>query len=591
MSADTPSIYREYFQRTNEYSAKYGSRSIVLMQVGAFYEVYGLKSPNSKQHTHSNIDDFSRICNLSVSDKKILFDSGTIAKNSGCDSDGTRGTSDVSLKMNVVMAGFRDYTLDKYITKLTESGYTVAVFVQETDTVANKPVIKRVLHTIYSPGTTVSYDTETSTQITNNIMCVWFETYMPVLHKSVTSRVVEKSRETIVIGIAIANIFTGKTSIFEHQTPFYITPTTFDELERYVSVYSPSEIIVLSPFDSPMVDRILLFSGVQTTTIHTLDTRDILNDRIQNCTKQQYIRHILSTFYGEESYDTCAELHTYQIATQAFCYLMNFIQEHNPNLVRNMEIPVFNNLSTRMLLANHTLKQLNIIEDHESRSAGQYSSVSKFLNKCSTSIGRRQFYTQLVNPVFDTDWLNREYGMIEYMIDPPQYDMVEFLRKTLHSICDIEKLMRQLMVQKVHPASLYKLWTSIRTVQQLNMCIVDRPELCDYLCNSVRHKPAENTSHDYIDRITNQLTAHLERVLVMDLCDGVQGFDVNMIRQGVSPLLDNTVQKYTESMEWYNEIRESLNDMARSACGASNGSKPISRFGEKTADLDYVKIH
>jgi DNA mismatch repair protein MutS len=552
---DTPSIYREYFQRTQEYIEKYGERTIVLMQVGAFYEVYGIKTSDTTDYSGSCITDFSRICNLSISEKKISFENGAI-----------------------VMAGFRDYTLDKYIPKITEEGYTAVVFVQEVDNTTSKPSIKRVLHAVYSPGTFISHDTEVSTQITNNIMCIWFDIYMPVLHKT-ASPVQEKTRETIVYGVAVANIFTGKTAIFEHQTPFYIVPTTFDELERYISVYSPSELIVISPFDSPVLNRILQFSGVQTsTTIHTLDTRNTQNIRVTNCTKQKYIRHIFATFYNEETYDICAELHTYQIATQAFCYLTDFIQEHNPNLVKNMELPTFSNTSSRMLLANHTLKQLNIIDNDDISSAGPYSSIAKFLNKCSTSIGRRQFYSNLVNPVFDIEWLNREYSIMDYMLGAPKYDMVEPFRKTMRDICDIEKIMRQLMVQKVYPTSIYKLWKTVRIIQQLNTCLFEHPEVCEYLSANFRQKIGANQSvYSFIEHITGVVCNAIERVVVVDQCDGVQGFSVEIIRPGVSLFLDEIVRKHNINLELFREIREFLNDIVRAE--------------EKNADLEYVKIH
>ena len=552
-----PSIYREYFQRTTEYTAKYGTSTVVLMQVGAFFEVYGLKMLDQTHHSRSCIDEFAAICNLSISEKKITFESGS-----------------------VVMAGFRDYTLDKYIQKLTDNGYTAVVFVQEIDATiqTSKPTIKRVLHAVYSPGTVVSYDTEVSSKITNHIMCVWFDTYMPVLQKS-ASIVLEKARETLVFGVAVANIFTGKTAIFEHQSPFYLSPTTFDELERYISIYSPSEIIVISPFDTPVIDRILQFSGVQTPTIHAVDTRNLQNERVQNCTKQKYIRHIFSTFYTEETYDICAELHTYHTATQSFCYLMNFIQEHNPNLVRNMEIPTFDNASTRMLLANHTLKQLNIIENVESVGSGPYSSVAKFLNKCSTAIGRRQFYTQLVNPVFDVDWLEREYSMIERMSGPAQYPMVDSIRKAMHSICDVEKLMRQIMVLKVYPASLYKLWKSMRIIQQINTCFGETPDIIDYVGSAFgkNRNTSSGSIYTYVEQTTTQVRAAIERVIDISLCSGVQGFDTNIIRTGISPLLDGTVQKYKGNIDTFNEIREWLNSIVRTE--------------EKNADLEYVKIH
>jgi DNA mismatch repair protein MutS len=550
---ETPSIYRDYFRITEEYVEKYGKNTFLLMQVGAFFEMYGLKSTenNSNRHSRSEIDAFSQICSLSVSDKKIMFEGGSI-----------------------VMAGFRDYTLDKYIPKITEAGYTAVVFVQEQET-SGKCAFRRVLDTVYSPGTCISYDTETSAQITNNIMCIWMDVHIPVLQRR-SGPVGEKIRETLIYGVAVANIFTGKTSIFEHQTPLYMAPTTFDELERYVSVYSPSEVIIVSPFERSYLDRIIQFSGVQTNSIHCVDTRNIQNEKVQNCMKQKYIQHMFSTFYTEETYSLCSEFNTYSIATQAFCFLLNFIQEHNPNLVRNIDIPVINNTSSRMVLANHTLKQLNIIDNDESKSAGVFSSVSTFLNKCSTPIGRRQFYTQLTNPVFDEAWICREYSMIQNVITPENYAMVDPFRKSLREICDIEKLMRQLMVRKIYPNSWYKLWSSIRTVQQLNACLFENTEIVNYLCSGFVEE-GQGTAYAYIEQMTRKVCHMIERFLLVETCQGINGFEHNFICSGVSPLLDETLRKQAENMELFHKIRETLNAVVRSS--------------EKNADLDYIKVH
>ena len=37
-------LIKDYFEKTKKYIEEYGSNSIVLMQVGAFFEVYGLKN-------------------------------------------------------------------------------------------------------------------------------------------------------------------------------------------------------------------------------------------------------------------------------------------------------------------------------------------------------------------------------------------------------------------------------------------------------------------------------------------------------------------------------------------------------------------
>ena len=169
-----------------------------------------------------------------MSEKKITYDNG-----------------------QVLMAGFRDYTLDKYITRLTDYGYTIPVYIQEKE----GKVVTRVLDRVYSPGTLISCDTDTSPIMTNNIMCIWMETYNPVKRKGKTAANI---RDTIIYGIAVVNIFTGKSYIFQYETTFYMNTTTFDELERYVSVYSPSEVIIVSPFNNDDLNkRYLTIKGVK----------------------------------------------------------------------------------------------------------------------------------------------------------------------------------------------------------------------------------------------------------------------------------------------------------------------------------------
>ena len=255
MDTDTKSIYGEYFKYTEEYQLKYGQHSVVLMQVGAFFEVYGIKLADGDDIVRSQITHFAEICQLNVSAKTQTYENGTI-----------------------VMAGFRDFTIDKYITKLTENGYTVPVFVQEKD----GKVIRRVLDKVYSPGTFISCETDSNNTISNNIMTIWFEIYKPFA-KSV------QSKETLVYGVSVVNIFTGQSYIFQHETPFYMNVTTFDELERFISIYCPSEIIIISPFDKPTIQSISQYAGIHTSVVHLIDSTDLKNEKIIRCTQQRYV--------------------------------------------------------------------------------------------------------------------------------------------------------------------------------------------------------------------------------------------------------------------------------------------------------------
>ena len=100
------SFLEQYFKYTDEYSEKYGSQTIVLMQCGAFFEVYGKKDKHGNI-SGSNIIEYSHLTEL----KRVHKSPGHI------------------------MAGFRDYDIERYIKKLQDNGNTVVVF-EEYDTAA-----------------------------------------------------------------------------------------------------------------------------------------------------------------------------------------------------------------------------------------------------------------------------------------------------------------------------------------------------------------------------------------------------------------------------------------------------------------------
>jgi len=547
---ETPSnIYDEYFNLTEKYKKMYNGRVVVLLQVGAFFEIYGIKIKESDDIIGSSIENISEVCQLNISEKKISYRNG-----------------------NIVMAGFRDYTLDKYILKLTEYGYTIPVYIQEK----NGKTVTRVLEHVYSPGTLISCDTDSSPVMTNNIMSIWMETYKPTRRIGKTSTTI---RDTIVYGISVVNIFTGKSYIFQHETTFYMNTTTFDELERYISVYSPSEVIMITPFNDDDLNKIIQYSGIRTNTIHKINSSDKTNLKVSRCMEQRYIKQLLTTFFKEETYDLCSEFQTDMLSTQSFCYLLDFIQQHNVELVRKISIPDFNNTTDRVVLANHTLKQLNIIDDNimESTQYGRLSSVLTMLNKCSTSMGKRKFQYQLTNPVFDTNWLNNEYVMTEMLLSDDYYHFVETFRKQLKNVRDMEKICRQLVVKKIYPVSIYHLYSSVNIIQQINVCMAETHEFGRYLTNGLHSN--DIGSNQFIESETETIIQFLNKHFVLENCKNISSmttFPENIIRSGVSNELDSLINEYTETKRVFDTTKQYLN--------------MIMQKYEK-GDTDYIRVH
>ena len=526
------SIYDIYFAITQEYIDKYGPHTILLYQVGAFFEIYGVQDPTTGNISKSQIEEITQLSQLNMSAKEIETPEG-----------------------HILMAGFRDYSLEKYLKVITANGYTAVVYTQN---MTNPKAITRELFGIYSAGTLISYDTDSSQQLSNHIICIWLSTHTPF--RSTTPQ--------FVCGISSAHIFTGESTMFEYDAPFIMNPTTFDELERYVSTIAPSEAIVISYLSDKQTTQILQYSGLKTLAVHTILMQTETNLQkiamVENCQKQKYISHMLSTFFGEDAFSVCKEFHTYMVATQSFCFLTNFLQEHNPDLVKKISVPHFQNSIRRMVLANHTLKQLNIIDDDsaDGKTSGKLSSVSSFLNKCCNPMGRRVFHKQIVLPVFDTTWIQKEYDMVEHFM---KRDDIPNIRKGLHKIRDLEKICRQIIVKKVYPHTIFQFYESICQISQLQSTICD-PVLTDYLYSE--------------PNIAEELAAYMDSQLIMEKCKGVEStsFSENIIQPGVDQTLDALIQQYKHNMILFDTIRNTLNKMLRT-------------YERKTEETEYIKVH
>jgi DNA mismatch repair protein MutS len=560
-------IYNLYFNLTTEYTEKYGPKTCVLLQVGSFFEIYGLKDKNG-EITKSNIEDICEICGLNSTEKKVAY--------SGSGSSG-----------QIMMAGFRDFTLDKHISKMMEVGYTVPVFIQIDDVKGGKEKT-RVLDKVYSSGTYISYEVNVP-RVTNHIMSIWMELYKPLLNNSRetnTSRI----RDTIVYGVSVINILTGKSAIYQYETAFYMNMTTFDELERYIATYNPSEILFLSPFDDADLQTILqmIHPPTHTSILHCVNVNGNSSKKVSRCCNQKYIRDILSVFYGEEAYDICSEFQHRIIATQSLCYLLDFIQEHNPDLVRKISIPEFSNISDRMLLANHTLSQLNIIDDNSSAldyKKTRLSSVLSFLNHTCSPMGKRRFQNHLTNPTFNEEWLCQEYEMTEFFLS--EYELTERFRIYIRDIRDVEKMYRQIVVKRIYPVSFSHLYENLSSLLVMNRELFSlslSDQVGKYLCSEfigMEEDDGSGEPFEYIHSKCSHLLKYLESHFIIEKCksqSSMTNFEENIIQRGVSVKLDEIIDRYTNSKTDLFSIQTYFNNL-------------ISTYEKGVGDTEYVKLH
>jgi len=553
-------LIKEYFTLTNKYTAEYGVNTVVLLQVGAFFEVYGQVSTlptggGSMTCSGSRIDDFCLICELAKANKTPGF----------------------------VMAGFRDYGLDKYLKKLQDAGYTAVVYVQ--DGIKNPPV--RVLQGIYSPGTFFSTDISPcggGAALSNNVACIWID--------KITRTLSSGSSGTLIMGMTNIDIYTGRATIFETENKDSHNPTTYDEVERFISSYAPSEVILISNLSTREVEDVIHYTNIQAKVIHRVVSEGggagagagvaSANMKAERSTKQIYQMEVLNTFYPDGLAKSLEQsFMNYSIATQSLVYLLNFIYEHNPGLVSKIQEPLFENMSERLTLANHSLRQLNIIDDTGSGSgvSSRLSSVLSLLNHTVTPMGSRAYKYSLLHPTFNDEQLEEDYSITEYMLG--HKDSFDALREKLGFMKDIEKLHRHIILRKIIPYHVYCLFHNLRHIRELySECSRD-------LRISSNLSERWKIRDDIVGKSTLLLDM-FEKMLNIDVCRDITDtlFETNIIQRGISAELDKLTDEYQLTQKSLGEVQRVLNELILAgeqksfSVGAGSGTEP-----------DYVKVH
>lgn len=492
-------IFKLYFDLTDKYTNEYGENTIVLLQVGSFYEVYGLKDQDGT-FTDSKITEVANACHMNIKPKHLKYDN-----------------------KDVFMAGFPDKELviEKFLHHINEIGYTSVMWSQDE----KNPTI-RGFNKVVSPGT---YFSNNDIKISNNISCIWIEITKPS----------QKKNQIMYCGISNFNNITGDSMLYEYQIIYSKSHTIYDELQRFISIKNPSEVIIISSFTNEEVEKIIQYSNINTNAIHIFNDKEKV---INKCSQQIYQHETFEKYFKRDINDD-EEIMLKSTALQSLTYLLDFIYKHNPNLIRNINYPTFDNNENDLILANHTLQQLNIIPDNNYK--GRVSSLMNLLNYCKTSIGKRKYEYDFTHPTCNIQFLKREYDMTEYLLN--DYKTVDFIRNNLN-IHDLAYLLRKSIMKKISPLEITFFFKTIQIIQKIYNYIIISNDFSEYISSKIKIN-IENETQIIIDKI---LSTYL-----IEICETIESYDIeeNIFIEGYDNVLDDYVNEYKQHWDTMEEIR------------------------------------
>jgi DNA mismatch repair protein MutS len=403
-------LVKDYFEIHEYYSKIYGyNRTIILMQVGSFHEVYCTDNEGlDLQKLSQELDVYC-----------------------------TRKNGNLPLsRSNPRMIGFPIHVTINFIDKLVDMNYTVVLI----DQVSEPPKPIRKVVGIYSPATHIEKKSDKSHML--------------------VSIVLEKTKNNqLCIGLSAYDMATGEGSVFEAYSRPNDIMLGLDDSLRFLENFPPKEIILENNlksddnFANMKMDDILAYLGI--------DTKNTYSVKISHHKKINWQVSFLNKIYKTETNINIIELlglENLSWARLSLVLLLEYVLAHQPRLVEYLKYPTLFSNNKFLYLGNRALEQLDVFTKNE-------TNLFNIINFTKTAIGKRYLYSQLSMPLIDSTQLNQRYNSIEKIIKENHYNkIVDFLE----DIYDLDKLIRKLEINILHPYELYQLYLSYYQINKLS---------------------------------------------------------------------------------------------------------------------------
>ena len=418
----------DYFIHQINFEKKYGQRTIVLMQVGSFFEFYGVNNEYEKIGDAQTITELLNI-QLTRRNKAILENS----------------------RSNCLMAGFPLVSVKRFINILLTNNYTVILIEQTTE----PPNPKREITQIYSPGT---YIEEVNQSDPNHIVSLYINE--EECHKT--------GKPLYIFGLSSIELSTGYNVVYESNIAYHEKGAFLEEIYRFIESYNPKEIIVnYSNLKKLKIDEIRSKINSINRIIHF---QDAIDSKYLNLNYQNSFLKKIFTHTGLLSPIEYIDLEKKNHALISYIILLQFSYEHNEKVIEKIQKPVHWEYNNHLILYNNAIYQLNIIPNGSNNgSSGKYKSLFDIIQKTSTNMGKRLLKYRIMNPITDINELEKRYDLVSLFL---KFNDLNKIEKLLNEIIDIERLHRKISLQLLHPYEFLNLSYSYENIVKLiDLCV------------------------------------------------------------------------------------------------------------------------
>lgn len=548
---NTEKEYEKYFLLQQKYEKKYGTKTVVLMEMGSFMEIYGLDFEDEKI---GHIEEITEILNISCTKKN-----GKLPHS----------------KNNPLMAGVNTSAVSKYIKILLEHNYTVVIVNQFDDLENSKKNAKmiRKVTKIYSPGTYVESDdlNTINDRYENNIISIYVDE-----NKSINSNNMLKS-----IGLARIDLTTGDSSFYEVYDNDFDTNYAYDETYRFIQSFDGKEIIINlddnSENSNRIYDDLLDYLELNQTNkiVHKIDLSDKTKKKIK---KISFQNKFFKEYFNIKSQLQPIEYLGLERSPYTIISLISLLQyayEHDSSLLTKISIPKSWQEINHLTLSYNAINQLNLY------SSNKNLTVFDVINNTNTSMGHRLLKYSLLNPILEKHDLHKKYDEIEFMKNYCTKKK-DFIKPYLKKIIDIDRYFRKLCLGKLHPKQFTNLHsTFLYIVELLDQMIKNYPKEYDDDFEIIMNK--KNLKK--IKKKCLKCIKYYKEIFILENLKNyrIDNIDGQLFQLGQNKEIDNIIESVKTGQTSINSIHERYNNIVK------ENSKP-NHYTKKDDFTKYVRL-
>ncbi len=331
----------------------------------------------------------------------------------------------------VPMCGVPHHAVERYIAKLLEAGYKVAICDQLEEPSPKKRLVRRDVTRVLTPGTLVE-DAFLEAKQYNFLVAI----------------VEQEASEGQRFGLAVAEVSTGEFAVTELNAK-----TLWDELVRL----QPAEVLLPEPLAENETFKAGLKEICERTTITPFDLDPFTEPERLLC---QHFQVTTLDGFGVTGMP---------LAIRAAALIIAYLQRTQLAALEHLKGLSVYNVSEFMLIDNATRRNLELVQSL--RDGGVYGTLLWVLDDTVTPMGGRLLRRWILQPLLSPERINERLDAVEELYRNTLWR--QELRETLRKMPDLERLVARVGTGTATPRDLAQIRSALEVVPQLRQLLAE----------------------------------------------------------------------------------------------------------------------